>query len=133
MAEKLCGLKKKGGGQLSETVLWTNPNPTDAMNEIVITTSDNISNYKYLSVKCLAANNNLPLGYIYATYDVDNDSANYSDYFGADVYLDVRYHRMFNKLTDTTIQVWYCLTATNGRTSSNASHVLIPQEVIGLK
>ena len=42
-----------GGGRLKETVLWTNPNPTSSSGfaNQTVTLSDNISNYKYISIK----------------------------------------------------------------------------------
>jgi hypothetical protein len=51
MAEKLCGLRKKGGGNLKETVLWTNNAPTSNFTAQNIALSDNLTNYKYL--KCV--------------------------------------------------------------------------------
>lgn len=51
MAEKLASLKQKGGGDLQETVLWTNPAPTSAFAGKNVNLSDNISNYKYISIR----------------------------------------------------------------------------------
>ena len=57
MAEKLAELKKKGsgggsGGGFSETLLWTNPDPT--ANQGVgseLTLSDSVLNYDYIKIK----------------------------------------------------------------------------------
>lgn len=53
MAEKLCELKKKGGGggRYKETSLWTNSAPTSNFSGQNVTLSDNIDNYKYVSIK----------------------------------------------------------------------------------
>ena len=47
MAEQLCELKKKGGGAMTETVLWTNPSPTATFVQQSISLPDLLS-YKYL-------------------------------------------------------------------------------------
>lgn len=53
MAEKLCELKKKGGGgaKYTETSLWTNSAPTSSFSPQTITLSDDINNYEYIGVK----------------------------------------------------------------------------------
>lgn len=45
---------KTGGGALSETALWTNPSPTAAFVNQEITLNDDISNYQYVKVQCVA-------------------------------------------------------------------------------
>lgn len=52
MAEKLCELRKKGGGggKYTETSLWTNPSPNVAFAAQTVTLSDSISNYKYVAI-----------------------------------------------------------------------------------
>jgi hypothetical protein len=53
MAEKLCELRKKGGGggKYTETSLWTNPSPTSDFAAQTVTLSDSIDNYKYIAIK----------------------------------------------------------------------------------
>jgi hypothetical protein len=53
MAEKLCELRKKGGGggKYTETSLWTNPSPTSEFSGGNVTLSDSLSNYKYIKIK----------------------------------------------------------------------------------
>lgn len=53
MAEKLCTLRKKGGGggRYTETSLWTNASPTSSFAAQVVTLSDSIDNYKYIAIK----------------------------------------------------------------------------------
>lgn len=47
MAERLCTLRKRGGGALKETILWTNSAPTSTFTPQDITVAD-ISSFKYL-------------------------------------------------------------------------------------
>lgn len=49
MAEKLCQLKKKGGGELKETTLWTNSSPASSFASSSQTLSD-ITPYKLIKV-----------------------------------------------------------------------------------
>lgn len=46
---------KTGGGALSETVLWTNPSPTAAFVNQEVTLNDDVNNYKYVKVLCVAS------------------------------------------------------------------------------
>ena len=53
MSEKLCTLRKKGGGggKYTETSLWTNPSPTSNFSGQDVTLSESIDNFKYIAVK----------------------------------------------------------------------------------
>lgn len=51
MAEKLASLRKKGGGKMSETVLWTNSAPTSSFRYGEVTLSQDIDNFKYIAIK----------------------------------------------------------------------------------
>ena len=51
MSEKLCALRKIGGGTLKETTLWTNPNPSASFGEQSVTLSDSILNYDYIKIE----------------------------------------------------------------------------------
>lgn len=53
MSEKLCELRKKGGGgqQYTETSLWTNSSPSSAFSGQDVTLSESIDNFKYIAVK----------------------------------------------------------------------------------
>lgn len=53
MSEVLASLKKIGGNgeQYTETVLWTNPSPSNNFAAQTITLSDSLSNYKYIGIR----------------------------------------------------------------------------------
>lgn len=51
MSEKLCELRKKGGGRYTETSLWTNLSPTSNFSGQDVTLSESIDNFKYIAVK----------------------------------------------------------------------------------
>lgn len=53
MSEKLCALRKKGGGgqKYTETSLWTNSSPSSDFAAQTVTLSDSIDNYKYIKIK----------------------------------------------------------------------------------
>lgn len=51
MAEKLCQLKKKGGGNPKETVLWTNSSPTTSQAAVTLNLSESIENFDYIKIK----------------------------------------------------------------------------------
>lgn len=48
MSEKLCALRKIGGGTLKETKLWTNLSPTSNFTGQTVTLSSDISDYTWL-------------------------------------------------------------------------------------
>lgn len=51
MSEKLASLKKSGGGgNWTETVLWTNPNRSVAFGNQTVNLSDNMNNYDYIKI-----------------------------------------------------------------------------------
>lgn len=51
MAEVLASLKKIGGSEkYTETVLWTNPDPSSSFAGQNVTLSDSIGNYKYMKI-----------------------------------------------------------------------------------
>ena len=51
MAEKLASLRKKGGGNISETVLWTNSAVTSNFTAQTVTLSGNLTDYDYIKIK----------------------------------------------------------------------------------
>jgi len=137
MAEKLCELRKKGGGggKYTETVLWTNPSPNSTMARTTVTLSDDWSNYDYLKipVKLLAADANEAKAYVII------DTATYDS--AADVTLNpaitcnvsnVTYCRRFARVNDTynQILIFECNRLGNSGTTNGGA---IPLQIIGVK
>ena len=50
MSEVLAQLEKKGGGDLKETILWTNPSPTSSFGGVDVSLSETIENFKYVKL-----------------------------------------------------------------------------------
>ncbi len=50
MSEILAKLKKKGSGELKETVLWTNPNPNADYASATVTLSQSIQNFDFVKI-----------------------------------------------------------------------------------
>lgn len=50
MSEKLCALRKIGGGTLKETVLWTNPSPTSAFTGQTVTLSRSYTDFDSIKI-----------------------------------------------------------------------------------
>ena len=67
MSEVLASLKKIGGNveQYTETVLWTNPDPTTTFNAQAVTLSESMGNYKYIGI-------NFAYSTIYGTGDCES-------------------------------------------------------------
>lgn len=60
--------KGSGGGKVVETVLWTNPNPTDAVGRKVIPfNATTIRNYQYLKISFRMNGNTDPIHYAYGS------------------------------------------------------------------
>ena len=57
MSEKLCALRKIGGG-MSEKVLWTNPNPTSSFSQSACSLSESVDNFDYIKVLYRASTSN---------------------------------------------------------------------------
>jgi len=59
MSEKLCALRKiGGGGTLKETTLWTNSAPTSNFGSQIVTISEPISNFDIIYCKYRASTSN---------------------------------------------------------------------------
>lgn len=63
MAEKLCNLRKYGGGNsLKETVLWTNSNPGTQFAAQTVTLSHSLLDFDYIKIKYRAVYDNADYG-----------------------------------------------------------------------
>lgn len=140
MSEVLAQLEKKGG-DMSETVLWTNPTPSSNFGETTITLSDDINNYKYLKVVWKKSTSSAE--YITTIVSVDEFKTSTNAGSGsaryAFSYCSIYYKgtgstnsgiRIFRYDTDTTINISQAL----GYNGSNVDNSIdIPYQVMGLK
>lgn len=144
MAEKLCSLKKigGGGGSLTETVLWTNASPTSTFAAQVVTLSDDMNNYTYLKFEYRHSTTDSNLYEIIVPVDLYKtsltpDSGNTTHYIptisamvGGQYAFSNIYARAIPYKTDTSIEV------TSVRSLSGVSPALtniIPTRIIGMK
>lgn len=139
MAEKLCTLRTKGGGggKYTETVLWTNPNPSSYFTGQQITLSDDVDNYDYIGITWAYSMSYTSSEYcevaIYPVSDlkkaVTSSSVRKAIPAIASGMSNV-YHRVFYYISNTKLQFIDCYqsgtsTATNAQT--------IPIQVVGIK
>lgn len=64
MAEKLCQLKKKGGGNYIEDILWSNSAPTSSFANKDITLNTNLSDYDTIRVYYRVSTSNSKTAFI---------------------------------------------------------------------
>lgn len=135
MSEKLCTLRKKGGGggKYTETSLWTNSAPTSTFASQDVTLSDDINNYKYLKftyrVTTSVADS---LNYIISVSDFKKSVHNTSVHncvFGLSTDDSSAHTRRVYYKTDTTVNFNNAYQL-NAAASNNAT--VIPLEILGL-
>ena len=135
MAEKLASLRKKGGGKMSETVLWTNPSPTSAFAAQSVALSDNISKYKYICIKVwFSTSRNDILTSIYDTSEITRCIYN-STYVTPSAGIwrtDARHTRDMYYVDDTHFG-FYDDQRILGSSVTTSNTALIPYQIIGLK
>lgn len=141
MAEKLCELRKKGGGggKQTETVLWTNPNPTSSSGFAgqQITLSDDVDNYDYIGITWAYS-----ISYTSSEY-CEESIYRVSDLKKAVISSSVRkvipamasgmsnvYHRVFYYISNTKLQFIDCY---QSGTSTATNTQTIPIQVVGIK
>jgi len=143
MAEKLASLKQKGGGDLRETVLWTNANPNASAGFPAqsVTLSDNISHYKYIVIVCRWSNDaqsgNGSTKYIYDATELPNCTGGTSYYpvpylgmfYGGLTY----YYRNILYDSDTSLSFSQCYYNRTNVAPTVNNGAAIPVQIIGLK
>lgn len=136
MAETLCQLKKKGGGKMSETVLWTNPSPNAVQNNQTITLSQSVSNYDVIRIyyKGYYANGSgdvkyidYPIDFVTQAYAVEGHLQMVVGEFDSNGYTQGRVVRYINA-TQFELTLSYQVGGTN---SYNANNVIT--KISGLK
>lgn len=140
MSEKLCALRKIGGGTLKETTLWTNSAPTSNFASQTITLSDGISNYKFLKIRY--RKNTTENVEHQVLYDVDDVISQFTSNAGAHYMGSIverenstpSYRtaaRLYAMSNDTTMTISNAIYIDNPSTAQNAW--AIPLEIIGVK
>ena len=61
--------KNRGGTELKETVLWTNPSPTVSFGAQTVTLSQNIEDFQYIAVYNRVSTTNTSESYVMCTVD----------------------------------------------------------------
>ena len=137
MAEKLCELRKKGGGggKYTETSLWTNPSPTSSSGfpAQTVTLSESMDNFKYLAFKYRASTGNDFVDCaIYSVEDVKNSSTTeIGNVIGlGSVASGARiYSRYIDYVSSTSLSF---TTAYRANASATGDGSAIPLEILGL-
>lgn len=135
MAEKLCQLKKKGkgGGQLKETVLWTNSSPTSSLSSVTLNLLSDISQFDYVKITYrIDTSNSKELSAFWTLTDfMDSaDTAGHNEAMFGARFSDYEYARRVRGVTSTTVTL-SSASAIYAQVS-NTSRV-IPLKIIGLK
>lgn len=144
MAEKLCELKKKGGGGGSatwvETILWANPSPSSDFATQTVTLSDDINNYDYLKVSYKNSTTyegvNDPYSVLISVSDFKTSATGNSTRHNAFTFgglyapTNTVWTRFLFYDTDTTAKFGGCTQiGSTGSTNNNA----IPLQIVGIK
>lgn len=134
MSEKLCALRKIGGGtELKETVLWTNPNPTSSFSPTACSLSESIDNFDYIKVLYRVSTSNNTQGsaiWPTSTIKIGGGANKIRASFSAQNASSVIYSRIVGYNSTTSLQIGQC-SAWNQSLSDNA--LAIPLKIIGLK
>lgn len=132
MAEKLCELRKKGGGEkgFDETVLWTNSAPTSNFATQTITLSGNMSDYDFIKVKYKSGTSVDRVGEVYTPVSLfSTQSASYYTFpvLGAGT---SNYYRSVVYSSDNKILFGECYMMNSTTKANNRD---IPTEIVGCK
>lgn len=135
MAEKLCTLRKYGGGSLKETVLWTNPSPTSAFAGQSVALSKGISDFKYLCIEVqFATSSTDTLRYYYDTSELSTRTYNNAVVTpSAGIWRTDARHTRDMYYVDNTHFGFYDNQRIAGSAVTTANTALIPTQIIGLK
>lgn len=128
MSEKLCALKKIGGGTLKETTLWTNASPTSNFVGQIVTLSESLDNYNALRFYYnKATSSSTTVSYI----DVPKDIFTNMGGAGITLYADYPYCRSIQMASSN--QITFGNTMLIGvNVSSYLNHVCVPTKICGL-
>ena len=122
-----------GGGELTETTIWTNSSPTSTFPDTTITLSDSISNYKFLKIKfrkATTASDETSVMFDCDDFTEQIINTNKSVTCIAFVGTSVTYARRIGYVDDTHIHIDKNIQINGQATTTNYN---IPVEIIGLK
>lgn len=125
-----------GGGAMSETTLWTNPNPTSAMAQgATIPLSQAYTDFDYIKIVYRLSTSNATEGsVIYPKDDVTASvSAAAERRMGIQAYLTNNYARIIYRPDNVTTNSFTISNARQLQGSGTSTSNLIPIKVIGLK
>ena len=135
MSEKICALRTRGG-QLKETTLWTNPDPTQDFGFQVVTLSDDVDNYDYIKIYVGYTKSMLTRIYEYYIpvdmFKLSETSPGPKPLFaiGMQNQNPTNYVRLITGITDTTLSIGSAIVY---QTSNQANSTLIPIKITGIK
>lgn len=116
---------------MSETVLWTNPSPANAMGTTTVTLSQSMADFKYIKfVYRISTSDSSTASLIMSVEDYQNSSTTTYRLTMLSYYSAKQWVRTANRVSDTSIQFEIAYRI-NGQENTNV--VSIPQQVIGLK
>ena len=138
MSEKLCTLKKKGGGTLKETTLWTNPSPSSAFAAQTVTLSQDFTTFDYVRIYWMQGSaNTTDVFYIDIPSDVMVESfiqsGNPKPFISLCAWRDDTNYSMARRVfysSNTKIQFTTAILM-NGTGTNNA--LIIPTKISGIK
>ena len=134
MSEKLCALRKiGGGGTLKETVLWTNPSPTSDFAYQTLTLNQSIDDFKKIAVyyRLSTANNSRESFVTYTTEEFKKFNIDSTNAVGAiGVRSTTSWIRALFYTDSTHVAIGSCYTLS---TTSMDNHYTIPTKIVGLK
>ena len=139
MSEKLCTLRTKGGGNLKETVLWTNSAPTSSFSAQNVPLSDSIDNYDYIKVayrRTGVSPNDGIVNAIMSVEDFKDDNTTVAIKICLGYYHTGNgntYTRLIGYRNSTSISIADCLYYKTGTNTSTNNGGNIPYQIIGLK
>ena len=133
MSEKLCALRKIGGG-MSEKVLWTNANPTSSFNASACSLSESVDNFDYIKVLYRVSTSNSTQGsalWPVATIKTSSGGANkIRASFASQNANSVIYARIIGYNNAQSLQIG--VSSVWGQ-SLNDNTTVIPLNIIGIK
>lgn len=139
MAEKLCELRKKGGGggKYTETSLWTNPNTSSNFATQTVTLSQSVDNFKYIGIKYKYGTTTSDSDYVMAIYSVNalkqstEATSNVRDgvTLGIHTATNQTWARIVYYVSTTSIKFTDCYRLYNQSSTQNGAN---PLEILGL-